>query len=159
MITKHRTLQAALVFALLIPLALCGDKVSAPSVAHADPPGASAEILADPNVLLSDRPTSDFTLDKRRLGDAAEATAKPFGELQSFPNRYGVTNGKITSMICPADVLKALDAEPTPAGLQMRLGKADQIEIERGEVSLYWYAKKRAAAVSEDGIKWFAIYK
>jgi hypothetical protein len=70
-----------------------------------------------------------------------------------------VTNGKITSMICPADVLKALDAEPTPAGLQMRLGKADQIEIERGEVSLYWYAKKRAAAVSEDGIKWFAIYK
>jgi hypothetical protein len=158
MITKHHIIQAALFLALLV-LAITSDKVRAPSVARADTPGNSAELLTDPNALLSDRPTSELTLDKRRLGDPAEAPAKPFGELQSFPYRYGVTNGKITSMICPADLLKALDAEPTPAGLQMRLGKADQIEVERGEISLYWFAKKRAAAVSEDGIKWFAVYR
>ena len=123
-------------------------------------PGAEiAEILTDPNVLLSDRPTTELTLDKRRLGDAAESPAQPFGEFQNFPYRYGVTNGRITSLICPGEKLRALDAEPTPAGLQMRLGKADQIEVERGEVNLYWFAKKRAAGVTEEGIKWFAVYK
>src|SRR5260221_514677 len=113
MITKHRIIYAALVFALLISFALSGDKGSTSSVARADSPGlaSAAKIVPDPTVLLSDRPTTDLTPDNRRLGDPAESPTKPFGELQSFPYRYGVPNGKTPPMFCPADLLKNLDAE------------------------------------------------
>ena len=121
--------------------------------------GGVTEILTDPNVLLNDGPTTQLMLNKRRFGDASESSRHPFGEFEAFPFRYGVTNGRITSMICPGEKLKAMDVEPTAIGLQMRLGKADWIEEEREEVVLYWFARKRAAAVGGGEIKWLAVYK
>jgi hypothetical protein len=122
--------------------------------------GAEAqEILQDPNVLLSDAPTADLSLQKRRLGDPSQSSAQPFGEFVDFPYRYGVTNGKITSMVCIGDALKSLDVEPTAIGLQMRLGKADLVEEGHDELTLFWFTRKRAAAVSGEQIKWFAVYK
>ena len=116
-------------------------------------------MTADPNMLLSDLPSTDFVLEKRRLGDAADSGNKTFNEMHDFPFRYGVTNGKITSMLCPGERLKGIDVEPSAAGLQMRLGKADEIVEGDEETILYWFAKKRAASVADGELQWFAVYK
>jgi len=155
----HPHLSGALLLsACLLALSLSGcDKPSS-----AAPPRAGAgEIIEDPNLLLSDTPPDQLALQTRRLGDTSQSNAQPFGEFVSFPYHYGVTNGRITSMVCVGDVLKSLDVEPTVTGLQMRLGKADYIEDDHdhGETTLFWYGRKRAAIVSGNEIKWFAVYK
>lgn len=122
-------------------------------------PGEPTEIIDNPNVLLTDTPSTDLSLQKRRLGDACQSSNQPFGEYVSFPYRYGVTNGKITSMVFAGDVVKSMDVEPTGIGLQMKLGKADLFEEEHDSITLYWFTKKRAAMVSDGQIKWIAVYK
>ena len=150
---------------LLLPLlagAAVGCKRSEAKAAAAGGGGGGdvVEVTRDPNVLLTDRPTSSLSLANRRLGDPSEATGHPFGQFVLPPHRYGVTNGRITSLVCGGDVLAGMDVEPTVAGLQMRLGKADWVDEERnGEVVLYWFARKRSAAVTDGGVRWFAVYK
>lgn len=159
MITLPRTAAVTILLTgFCLVAVLCG-RLATSASAQARPPGTLVDMTVDPNTLLTDLPTSDFALDKRRLGDPADSGNKPFSEFRSFPFRYGVTNGKITSMLCPGDRMKTIDVEPTPAGLQMKLGKADDVVAGDDETILYWYAKKRAAAVGDGEIKWFAVYK
>jgi hypothetical protein len=151
-------------FAALAGLFLASDACdrSAQAQAAGGANGQYVEILDNPDALLENMPSSQLTLNGVKLGDdisAIPATIIKFkrdDHLDCVNASYTIVNNHVWSMslIDRAKIGQLNVPQIDPELIQMRLGKADEIDQRESDNRRvwkgYWFTSKRSATFSAD---------
>jgi hypothetical protein len=146
---------------LLITLIPAGCERAARAQAKPDGDGV-VEILDNPDVLLTTKAAAELTLNGVKLGDPVSAIPvslikfKRDNHLDCANASYTIINDHVWSMtLTDRQKLAELQTpQDDPEMIQMRLGKADEIDVPEGEVKNswkgLWFSINRAASFTAD---------